>query len=206
LTSFNLAKLLNPVEIYVKDKYNVYTTPFIYLWMEINLKGKTMSKELEFLFEEAKEYIKQGDIQKALNILKVLVDSGYEPAKPLYEKYKNTDDKVSHPYPSSASSNNNYHRNSYHSNQRNNRVKRDLPLFMDPSNKLWLEIILYALLVLEAIFLLFLIAQLFSGNPIVFLQGLLGLFIFHLVAMVSLNIAFNLQRVKEEVKEIKERL
>ena len=121
-----------------------------------------MSKELEFLFEEAKAYINQGHIQKALNILKVLVDSGYEPAKPLYEKYKNTDDKGSHPYPSSASSNNNYHRNSYHSNQRNNHVKRDLPLFMDPSNKLWLEIVLYAVLVLEGIFLLF------FNSPIIF--------------------------------------
>ena len=164
-----------------------------------------MSTELEFLFEEAKEHINQGNIEKALNILKVLVESDYEPAKSLYEKYKNSDQNIRNSFPSGGSSNSNYHKNSYQSNQRNNRVKKDLPLWMDPSNKLWLEIVLYALLTIEIIFLLILIVQLFSGNPGIFFQGLIGLVIFHLIAMLSLNIAFNLQRVKEEVKEINKR-
>lgn len=165
-----------------------------------------MSKELDFLFEEAKELINQGDIQKGLNILKVLVDSDYEPAKPLYEKYKNADMNTRSPYPSNSHSNRNYHKHSYRSNQKANRVNDDLPSWMDPSNKVWLRIVLYALLILESIFLLVLLVQLFSARIGIFFQGLLGLVIFHLLAMVSLNIAFNIQRVKEEVKEIKERL
>lgn len=168
-----------------------------------------MSKELDLLFEEAKEDINQGNIQKGFDILKVLVESGYEPAMPLYEKYKNITNEEKNTYPNSDHPNFNYRNNRNRPKYKNNHIHRHsnhMPLWTDPSNKVWLYIVLYAILVIEGIFLFLLFLQLLSGREDYFFMGLIGLVIFHLVAMLSLNISFNIQTIKEDVKDIKKRL
>ena len=78
----------------------------------------------------------------------------------------------------------------------------------DPSNKIWLKIVLIFFLVLEAIFLISSAIALFIEIISIeyFLLGLLGLLVIHFLMMLSLNRLFNIQSIKDDIKELKDKI
>ena len=75
--------------------------------------------------------------------------------------------------------------------------------FIDPADKLWLEIVLYSFLLLEVLYVIVLIVILFLGEVVYFLIGIPAILIIHLMVMLSLNKAFNIQIIKDEIEDIK---
>lgn len=77
------------------------------------------------------------------------------------------------------------------------------PILFNPSNKIWLNIVLKGLMIIEVLFAISIFVVLVQGDPERFFYGLIGLAVFHLLAMLTLNLAFNVQSIKDDMKEVK---
>jgi len=76
--------------------------------------------------------------------------------------------------------------------------------FLNPTKKVWLQIALYGEITLQFLLgfsILFLAVE--FENILIFFGGILILVIVHISFMVSLNIAFNIQSIKENLSDIK---
>ena len=86
--------------------------------------------------------------------------------------------------------------------------KLENSLLFDPSNKVWLNLLLLISFIIEMLMLLgvvfFFFIVLFTEEYkfYMFLIMLFGLVFFHLSMMIMLNKSFNIQSIKDDVKEI----
>lgn len=98
----------------------------------------------------------------------------------------------------------NYNQSNKNEDYYGNRKKS---FILDPSNILWLNIVLYSNISLE---LLLFIASLIVANTmeniLYFLLGCLLIALMHLITMMALNLSFNVQSLKDDVKELKDNI
>ena len=78
----------------------------------------------------------------------------------------------------------------------------------NPSNKIWLNIVLVFFLIIEVIFLASTLIGFFKDIISIeyLLLGLFGLLVYHFLMMLSLNRLFNIQSIKENIKELKDKI
>lgn len=84
---------------------------------------------------------------------------------------------------------------------------RKRSFIFDPSNILWLNIVLYSNIFLELLlFIASLIVAITMENILYFLLGCLLIVLMHLITMITLNLSFNVQSLKDDVKELKDNI
>lgn len=169
------------------------------------------------LFKEALNFFDQKKYYQAKNILEVLVKNDYKPAislmKSTIQKIKNeeaidnfeldgigdsaTKDEKSVEHPKQ------YNRTTISTFHKKSTLTKKL-ILLDPSNKIWLNIMLYSFFVFEIIlFVSSIIVSFLLENFLIFSASIIGIIMIHIIAMVSLNLSFNIQSIKDDISEIK---
>jgi len=96
-----------------------------------------------------------------------------------------------------------------HDNESNDNFhgKPDNSFLFNPSNKNWLNIVLYFNVIFEVIVILSsIIAAVFYESFLIFLIGIISVVIIHFINMLSLNLFFNIQTIRDDLSELNKKI
>ena len=84
------------------------------------------------------------------------------------------------------------------------KKKFNFAFLFDPTNKIWLNFVLIFFFILEGIVLVSaIILSIVYSSLLYFLYSIIGIVVLHVLTMIGFNMIFNIQAIKDDIKELK---